>query len=255
VALLDAKKQYVRYISHEIRTPLNSMFLGLQLLADDLENCSAPRDVKRYENLCDVQLSCSAALDTLNDLLTFEKLDSGILQLHVQEMNARKFVSDCVKMFSAQANAHRVSLEIKDFMQSQDQELERDHENKDMNKDGLPDELAHKQIHPEHGDAVPLESHDTISLDKFKIAQVIRNLISNALKFTPAGGSVTVTPSFVPREGFASMSAHSMLSNQFPVTSVGSLSKMSRKSSQGTIASIRNVLLKVSGKGEWSCPY
>lgn len=33
-------------------------------------------------------------------------------------------------------------------------------------------------------------------VDKFKMDQVIRNLISNALKFTPSGGSVSVTVSF-----------------------------------------------------------
>ena len=32
-------------------------------------------------------------------------------------------------------------------------------------------------------------------VDKFKMDQVIRNLISNALKFTPTGGSVSVTVS------------------------------------------------------------
>ena len=41
----------------------------------------------------------------------------------------------------------------------------------------------------------PLNSEDCVYVDKFKMDQVIRNLISNALKFTPKGGSISVTVS------------------------------------------------------------
>jgi len=39
---------------------------------------------------------------------------------------------------------------------------------------------------------------DVLSVDKFKMAQVVRNLISNSLKFTPKSGKITVTPAFEP---------------------------------------------------------
>ncbi len=38
---------------------------------------------------------------------------------------------------------------------------------------------------------------DSMSCDRFKIAQVIRNFLSNAIKFTPRGGTVTVSACFV----------------------------------------------------------
>jgi signal transduction histidine kinase len=42
-----------------------------------------------------------------------------------------------------------------------------------------------------------LQPHDAVFADKFKMDQVVRNLVSNALKFTPKGGQVTLKASFV----------------------------------------------------------
>ena len=38
---------------------------------------------------------------------------------------------------------------------------------------------------------------DKVSCDRFKIAQVIRNFLSNAIKFTPGGGTVVVSACFI----------------------------------------------------------
>jgi signal transduction histidine kinase len=76
MALIESKKNYVRYISHEIRTPLSATVMGLRVLNDTLR-LQNDIDDDIFDTLKDVQSSCTAALDILNDLLSFNKLESG----------------------------------------------------------------------------------------------------------------------------------------------------------------------------------
>ena len=136
--MLDTKKQYVRFISHELRTPLNAAFLGLKLLTDELKASLKVEDRKYFETLTDVNLSLVTAIDILNDLLCFEKLDSGILKLHKTIENIMSFMINSVEMFVCQSKECGVQI---------------------------------KQLHENLSDS------DVILIDKFKINQVIRNLV------------------------------------------------------------------------------
>jgi hypothetical protein len=51
---------------------------------------------------------------------------------------------------------------------------------------------------PVDASVLPLHPADILHADKQKIEQVLRNLVSNSLKFTPEGGKVTVCMKFVP---------------------------------------------------------
>jgi K+-sensing histidine kinase KdpD len=42
------------------------------------------------------------------------------------------------------------------------------------------------------GETMPLLENDSVLMDKFKMDQVLRNLVSNALKFTPRQGQVSI---------------------------------------------------------------
>eukprot|EP01035_Chromulina_nebulosa_P029810 gene29810-39541_t len=118
VALLDSKKSYVRYISHELRTPLNAATLGLKLISDDIKNCpnllmsQHPRAAELVECLDDVQLACGTSVNILNDLLSFEKLESGILELHRENIPIVAFATDSIKIFSGQAREKDVELSL-----------------------------------------------------------------------------------------------------------------------------------------------
>jgi signal transduction histidine kinase len=165
----------VRYISHELRTPLNTAFLGLKLLSSDLKASKSQKDAERYDTLVDVNMSCTAAVDILNDLLCYEKLESGILELHKENIAVSTFLRDSLLPFSVQARESGVIVTV------------------ETNRADVTPSPSHSGYFR----SVPLQSHDVIFADKFKMDQVIRNLMSNALKSTPRGGHVTIKASFV----------------------------------------------------------
>ena len=72
---LEIKRVFVRHVSHEIRTPLNIVMAGLELLGSWRDKMSA----EMAEVVDEIKSACSVAMDILNDLLTYEKLDSNIL--------------------------------------------------------------------------------------------------------------------------------------------------------------------------------
>jgi signal transduction histidine kinase/CheY-like chemotaxis protein len=187
----------VRYISHELRTPLNTAFLGLKLLSSELKASKDPKDRERYDTLCDVNLSCTAAVDILNDMLCYEKLQSGILGLNRENIVVLPFLSNCVSMFSAQARECGVTISIDDDTPCTDGigVTGRCHSgSRSGSGKGIGNGSGSNKV---QSSSLPLLPDDTIFADKFKMDQVIRNLISNALKFTPRGGTVKIRGTFL----------------------------------------------------------
>ena len=132
----------------------------------------------RCETLEDVNLSCKAALDILNDLLCFDKLESGILVLHKQDMPILPFISNCVNMFQVQAREIGVTMKIINTTC--------------MDQGPGPMSMQFNKCYP-------ITDTETIYIDKFKMDQVIRNILSNALKFTPRNGTVSVSVMYDPQ--------------------------------------------------------
>jgi signal transduction histidine kinase len=103
--------------------------------------------------------SCTVALETLNDMLTFDKIDENKLVLELEPVNPYNLVNEVMKPFQINAKDAGVSLSLQcaeaenNFIDSSDRD---------------------------------------VNVDKFKINQVLRNLLSNALKFTPRDGEVNM---------------------------------------------------------------
>ena len=169
---MEEKLSFIRYISHEIRTPLNTVFLGIGYVKGEIAEVEKKQAANRYlesrgnndipyepislqtvsEALVDVNESCQVALSILNDLLTVDKIESGKLVIEVEDIDPYKLVVDTFNPFKVLAREKNITFEF-----------------------CIPENTMwwHRFF---------------VRVDTHKFSQVIRNLISNALKFTPSGG-------------------------------------------------------------------
>ncbi len=136
-----AKDDFLSTMSHEIRTPLNAVIGISHLLL--LEN---PRP-EQLENLQTLKYSSEHLLGLVNDILDFNKISSGSLDLENIEFNVTHLLNGIQGIFNNKAKAKNIRFSIK--------------------KDNLLPEI--------------------LIGDSMRISQILTNLVSNALKFTEKG--------------------------------------------------------------------
>ena len=100
----------VRFVSHEMRSPLNTVTIGLDLLKKDLRTSNSPKKTQMVETLADMKNQCDAAIEILNDLLNYEKLDSGIMTLDKAQVQAWSLLTESVQPFFIQVRLHRENI-------------------------------------------------------------------------------------------------------------------------------------------------
>ena len=100
---MKVQKKFVCYISHEIRTPLSAVRMGLQFLLSELPKFTQNHDI--LDSLETTELASVAAINILNDLLTFSKIEEGNLTLDCQLVSAKELICASTAIFGAQVNA------------------------------------------------------------------------------------------------------------------------------------------------------
>lgn len=135
------KSQFLSVMSHEIRTPMNAVIGLAHFLME--EN---PRP-DQLENLKTLQFSAENLMALINDILDYNKIDSGKVELEHVPFDLRNVIHRIVHSHSFQANEKGLKVTC------------------------VIDE------------AIP----ETLIGDSLRIGQIVNNLVSNAIKFTDKG--------------------------------------------------------------------
>ena len=86
MAELRTKHSFVKYVSHNIRTPINVLSMGLECAEIDMMQDEQGHETT-ISTIGDLKMSCSNALDILDDVLLFDQLESGEFEIHCQPEN------------------------------------------------------------------------------------------------------------------------------------------------------------------------
>jgi signal transduction histidine kinase len=112
---METKKTFIRYISHEIRSPLSTASLGLDyLVAQMADNRLSYEQV--LEVVRDAKTATEIATSTLNDLLMFDKIETGMLEVALTDCDMWEFVNHCVKPFNIQVCCPSNFMKVNNYL-------------------------------------------------------------------------------------------------------------------------------------------
>lgn len=138
------KSEFLANMSHELRTPLNSLLILAHLLA---ENTEGNLTEAQLEFIQTIYSSGNELLHLINDVLDLAKVESGKLDIVMNEVSLQRICAFTERQFAQLAAEKGLSFTI--------------------------------YLEP--------ELEDTIYTDEQRLRQILKNLLSNAFKFTEYG--------------------------------------------------------------------
>jgi two-component system sensor histidine kinase GlrK len=146
---LDQMKiDYIGHLSHELRTPLTAIKEASSMLQEGLF-AALPERERELQGL--IRQECERLIRSVNRLLDFSMMESGMMPLTLQDAELPQIVEKNLQRFSPLAQRKNIALQVR-----------------------IPPDLPR------------------LRMDTEKIEVVLENLLSNALKYTPDGGLITI---------------------------------------------------------------
>lgn len=147
-AVNASKDRFFSIISHDLRTPFVTLIGLTQVLTEEFETYPK-EDLKSL--LVKVQKTSEIFYALLENLLTWSRCQTGVIEMTPQMVNIREAILRNLRIFDQTAREKQIAL------------------------------------------TTTLETPMLVYVDEKMLETIFRNLISNALKFTPCGGTVTIS--------------------------------------------------------------
>lgn len=145
--LNELKNTFLGIAAHDLRSPLGVTEMALTFLLDPTMDLSP---VERQTILTDIAAHIHYMLELIEDLLDVSQIESGKLDLHLENLDLSVFLEEMVQ--------------------------------------------RHAMLAAPKGTSILLDVPETseVTADPLRLRQVVDNLISNAVKYSPAGSTVIV---------------------------------------------------------------
>jgi PAS domain S-box-containing protein len=147
-----AKGDFLAVMSHELRTPLNAIGGHVQLIEMGVHG---PVTDAQRESLIRIERSQRHLLALINDVLNLVRVENGHVEYQITDVDLDAVLKDVTSMVEPLATANQLVLEVLTLSRESDQPL-------------------------------------AVKADRDKVQQIVLNLLTNAIKFTPPGGRISV---------------------------------------------------------------
>ena len=147
-----AKSDFLAVMSHELRTPLNAIGGHVQLIQLGLRG---PVTDAQLDALGRVQRSQQHLLTLINDVLNLVRIETGRIEFAAETVRLKQLLVDVLSTVEPLLTARQLTFAVS------------------LSDDGVEGALS-------------------VKADAEKLQQILLNLLTNATKFTPPGGAVTV---------------------------------------------------------------
>jgi signal transduction histidine kinase len=151
----EMREDLLAIVSHDLRNPLTAIVAAASLLSNNDVRGSADR-MARYGDI--IGRNARRMSSMISDLLDFERVRGGGLQIQQAEHDVSLLLDEAVEMMQPQAKERSQRITNRS------------------------------------------PSLTLVWCDRERLLQVLSNLLGNAVKFTPQGGSITVGADVVPGE-------------------------------------------------------
>ena len=147
-AASEAKTRFLTVMSHEIRTPLNGILGMSDLLMDAQAQASSPLDAEQREHLQLLRESAQALDLVISDVLDYSRIESADLRFDSAPLSPRQLLEQVVEVRRPAARARGLALSL----------------------------------------SIDASVPSWLLGDAARLAQIVDNLLGNAIKFTEQGG-------------------------------------------------------------------